>query len=76
MVLLYSAKTIVTRNYNPLFFNFLYAYSCSIKLFGYFITCFLYLTCSVHINAIFVNINLHVSTVYTLIIPKSSEFEN
>ena len=53
MVLLYSAKTLVARNYQPLLFIFLYTYSCSIKQFGYFITFFLYLTCSVHINAIF-----------------------
>jgi hypothetical protein len=28
------AKTLVARNYQPLFLNFLYTYSCSIKLFG------------------------------------------
>ena len=77
MVLLYSEETLVARNYQPLFFLLsanIFMFNKTILLFHlYFPLLNLFLSI---VKQYFVNSNLHVSTLYTLIIPKASELDN
>ena len=77
MVLLYSEKTLAARNYQPLFFllsAYIFMFNKTILLFHLFLP-LLSLFMSI-LMQYFVNSNLHVSTLYTIIIPKESEFKN
>ena len=77
MVLLYSGKTLVACNYQPLFFllsAYIFMFNKTILLFHLFLP-LLSLFMSI-LMQYFVDSNLHVSTLYTIIIPKASEFEN
>ena len=76
MILLFSAKTLVGCNYNPLF-----KLSASIFMFNKTVLLshhFCPLSClflSILMQS-FLNSHLHMSTLYTLIIPKVRKFES
>ena len=77
MSVLFSTKTLVAGNYHLLFLKlsvYIFMLNKTIVLFHHFVSLF-NLFVSILMQS-YVNSSLHVSTIYTLIIPQGKEFES